>query len=92
MSNMATHPNASKLLDKVRTRIRRLNYRIRIEDTCADWERRFVLFHSKRHPRDMGATEIEAFLTHLTGVGEVSASTRNQARSAPLFFCTARCW
>jgi hypothetical protein len=81
VSNVVTHPKAPakntlaeapkpKLLDEVRARIRQLNYSIRIEDTYVDWERRFVLFHTKRHPRDMGATEIEAFLTHLAVVGE----------------------
>jgi hypothetical protein len=48
-----------KLLDKVRARIRLLNYCIRTEDAYVDWVRRFVLFHAKRHPRDMGATEIK---------------------------------
>jgi hypothetical protein len=43
------------------------------------------LFHDKRHPRDMGATEIEAFLTHLAVVGKVSAPTQNQAKSTLLF-------
>lgn len=69
----------------MRARIRRLNYSIRTEDTYVDWVRRFVLFHAKRHPRDMGAAEIEAFLTHLAVVGKVSASTQNQAKSALLF-------
>lgn len=73
------------LLDEVRARIRRLNYSIRTEDTYVHWIRRFVLFHAKRHPRAMGATEIEAFLTHLAVVGKVSASTQNQAKSALLF-------
>ena len=96
MSNVVTHPNAPtkdtlskapkpKLLDEVRARIRGLNYSIRTEDTYVDWVRRFVLFHAKRHPRDMGATEIEAFLTHLAVAGKVSASTQNQAKSALLF-------
>ena len=96
MSNVVKHPKtpvdhtsgaAAKpmLLDEVRARIRRLNYSIRTEDTYVDWVRRFVLFHAKRHPRDMGATEIEAFLTHLAVVGKVSASTQNQAKSALLF-------
>jgi integron integrase len=62
-----------------------LNYSIRTEDTYVDWIRRFVLFHAKCHPRDMGATEIEAFLTHLAVAGKVSASTQNQAKSALLF-------
>lgn len=74
-----------KLLDEVRARIRRLNYSIRTEDTYVDWVRRFGLFHGKRHPRGMGAAEIEAFLTHLAVVGKVSASTQNPAKSALLF-------
>ncbi len=73
MSNVATHPNAPKLLDEVRARIRRLNYSIRTEDIYVDWVRRFVLFHDERHPRDMGASEIEAFLTHLAYTDERSA-------------------
>jgi hypothetical protein len=70
----------------MRARIRRLNYSIRTEDTYVDWARRFVLFHAKRHPREMGATEIEAFLTHLVVVGKVSASTRNPAKRRCHFF------
>lgn len=62
-----------------------MNYSIRTEDTYVDWVRRFVLFHAKRHPRDLGAAEIEAFLSHLAVVGKVLASTRNQAKSALLF-------
>lgn len=50
-----------------------------------DWIRRFILFHQKRHPAEMGAVEIEAFLTHLAIERNVSASTQNQALSALLF-------
>lgn len=50
-----------------------------------DWVRRFVLFHDKRHPGDMGAAEMEAFLTHLAVDGGVASSTQNQAKSALLF-------
>ena len=50
-----------------------------------DWIRRFVLHHNKRHPRDMGAAEVEAFLTHLAVAKRMSASTQNQAKSAVLF-------
>ena len=50
-----------------------------------DWIRRFVLHHNKRHPRDMGAAEVESFLTHLAVAKRVSASTQNQAKSAVLF-------
>jgi len=67
-------------------RIRRLNYSICTEDACVDWVRRFVLFHTKRHPRDMGATEIEVFLSHLAVVDKVSASIRNPAKRALQFF------
>ncbi len=74
-----------KLLDQVRERIRLKHYSIRTEQAYGDWVRRFVLFHGKRHPADMGAREIEAFLTHLAVVGKVSASTQNQAKSALLF-------
>lgn len=50
-----------------------------------DWVRRFVRFHGLRHPREMGAPEVEAFLTHLAVAGNVASSTQNQARSALLF-------
>lgn len=50
-----------------------------------DWVRRFVLFHDKRHPLDMGAAEVEAFLSHLAVEGRVAPSTQNQAKSALLF-------
>jgi integron integrase len=74
-----------KLLDQVRDRIRFKHYSLRTEEAYLHWVKRFVLFHHKRHPRDMGAAEIEAFLTHLAVVGKVSASTQNQAKSAILF-------
>jgi len=100
MSNVVVHPKTivdhasggeskPKLLDEVRAHIQRLNYSIRTEDAYVDWVRRFVLFHDKRHPREMGAAEIEAFLTHLAVVGKVSASTQNQAKSALLFLYRA---
>jgi len=69
----------------VRDRIRLKHYSIRTEDTYVDWARRFILFHGKRHPRDLGAGEVESFLTHLAVNGRVSASTQNQAKSALLF-------
>ncbi|QBB72026.1 integron integrase [Pseudolysobacter antarcticus] len=74
-----------KLLDQLRARIRALHYSIRTEDAYADWARRFILFHEKRHPRDMGVAEVEAFLTHLAVERKVSASTQNQAKAALLF-------
>ena len=74
-----------KLLDRVAAKTRLLNYSIRTEQAYVDWIRRFILFHNKRHPKDMGGPEIEAFLTYLAVEGEVAASTQNQAFSAILF-------
>jgi site-specific recombinase XerD len=58
---------------------------IRTEQAYVDWIKRFIHFHGKRHPTSLGATEIEAFLTHLAVEREVSAATQNQAQSALLF-------
>ena len=74
-----------KLLDRVRDAIRLKHYSIRTEETYVDWIRRYILFHDKRHPQEMGAPEIEAFLTHLAVDRNVAASTQNQALSALLF-------
>ncbi len=77
--------NSPKLLDVVRDRIRVKHYSIRTETQYVQWIRRFILFHGKKHPRDMGAPEVEAFLTHLAVEGNVAAATQNQALSALLF-------
>jgi integron integrase len=74
-----------KLLDQVRDRIRRKHYSLRTESAYIHWIRRFIYFHDKRHPRELGAQEVERFLTHLAVAGQVSASTQNQAMSALLF-------
>jgi len=74
-----------KLLDQVRDKLRVKHYSIRTEQTYVDWIKRFIFFHGKRHPKDMGARDVEAFLTHLAVAGKVSASTQNQAKSALLF-------
>ncbi|HVU82425.1 MAG TPA: integron integrase [Rhodanobacteraceae bacterium] len=74
-----------KLLDQVRARCRSLHYSLRTEDTYIHWIKRFILFHGKRHPRDMGSVEVEQFLTHLATQRNVSASTQNLALSAILF-------
>lgn len=74
-----------RLLDQVRGRMRRLGMARRSEEAYVGWIRRFILANGKRHPRDMGAPEIERFLTHLAVKGKVSASTQNQALSALLF-------
>lgn len=74
-----------KLLDQVRDLIRVKHYSIRTETQYLQWIRRFILFHGKRPPRDMGAPEVEAFLTHLAVSRDVAAATQNQALSALLF-------
>ena len=86
MQNVSTPlAQAPKLLDQVRDRIRVKHYSIRTETQYVQWVRRFILFQDKKHPRDMGAPEVEAFLTHLAVVGNVAAATQNQALSALLF-------
>jgi site-specific recombinase XerD len=74
-----------RLLDQVRDIIRRLHDSIRTEQTYVDSIRRFILFHRKRHPQEMGAPEVEAFLTHLAVQGKVAPSTQNQALNAIVF-------
>jgi integrase len=79
------NPQAPRLLEQLRARIRTKHYPIRTEDAYVDWARRFIRHFDKRHPRDLGAPEIEQFLTDLAVEGRVSASTQNQAKSALLF-------
>jgi integron integrase len=74
-----------KLLDQVRDKIRLKHYSIRTEEAYVDWIKRFILFQHKRHPAEMGAAEVEAFLTHLAVAGKVAAATQNQAKAALLF-------
>jgi integron integrase len=74
-----------RLLDQVRDAIRLKHYSIRTEQAYVDWITRYILFHNKRHPKDMGAPEVQAFLTHLAVDLKVSASTQNQALCALLF-------
>ena len=76
---------APKLLDQLRDRLRVKHCSIRTEQCYVDWARRYILFHGKRHPCDMGQREMEAFLSYLAVERRVSASTQNQARSALLF-------
>ena len=78
-------PSAPRLLDRVRDKIRVKHYSIRTEQVYVDWIRRFILFHGKQHPSELGAPEVEAFLTHLAVKGNVAASTQNQAKSSLLF-------
>ena len=76
---------APKILDQLRDKIRYKHYSIRTEESYLQWAKRYILFHHKRHPAVMGLAEVEQFLTHLAVVGNVSASTQNQALAALLF-------
>jgi len=78
-------PKAPRLLDQVRERICVLHYSRSTEKTYLYWIRFYIHFHGLRHPRDMGAAEVEAFLSHLAAARDVSASTQNQAMHAVLF-------
>jgi integron integrase len=85
MTSLPKSSQPPKLLDQVRDRIRVKHYSIRTETQYVQWIKRFILFHGKRHPRDMGVEQMEAFLTHLAVEGNVAASTQNQALAALLF-------
>lgn len=74
-----------KLLDQVRDLIRLKHYSIRTEQSYIPWIKRYIYFHKKRHPKDMGVPEIEAFLSHLAVNLRVASSTQNQAFNALLF-------
>jgi integron integrase len=79
-------PLASRrLLDQVRERTRYLHYSIRTEDAYVYWVRAFVHFHGLKHPKEMGASEVEGFLSHLANDRQVAASTHKQALSALIF-------
>ncbi len=74
-----------KLLDQVSEVMRFKHYSIRTETTYRDWIKRFIFFHGKRHPREMGAFEVERFLSDLAVNRKVASSTQNQAFNALLF-------
>jgi site-specific recombinase XerD len=74
-----------KLLEQVREVLRGQQYALNTEECYIDWIRRFILFHQKRHPREMGKIEVELFLTHLAAERDVSISTQRQAMNALLF-------
>jgi integron integrase len=74
-----------RLLDAVRMRVRARHYSLRTEEAYVGWIRRFVVFHGKRHPRELGEPEINAFLTHLAVREKVASSTQSQALAALLF-------
>lgn len=77
--------NKPRLMDQVRDAIRTRHYSIRTEEAYLQWIKRYILFHDKKHPADMGEAEISAFLTALAVEKHVAASTQNQALSAVLF-------
>ena len=77
------HP--PKLLDQMQQALRTRGYALRTERTYITWSRKYILHHNKRHPKDMGANEINAYLSHLANHENVAASTQNQALSAILF-------
>ena len=78
-------PHQPKLLDRMRDKIRVKHYSIRTEQAYLDWVRRYIRFHGLRHPSELGADVVEAFLTHLAVKRNVVAATQNQAKSALLF-------
>src|SRR5688500_12674526 len=80
---METKPQ--KLLDQVREAIRTKHYSYRTEQTYIEWIKRFILFHKKRHPKDMGTEEVQAYITYIANERNVAASTQNQALSALMF-------
>jgi len=74
-----------KLLDRMRSEMRLRHMSLRTEVAYVEWARRFILFHGRRHPKEMGGAEVTAFLSHLAVDRRVSASTQNQAKAALLF-------
>lgn len=81
----AGSPRKGRLLDQVRDAIRLRHYSYSTEKAYLHWVRRFIYFHGKRHPAEMGEEEIAAFLSYLASVSRVSASTQNQALNALIF-------
>ncbi len=79
------HPTKPKLLEQVRQRIRTKHYSLSTEKTYVQWVKQFILFHNKRHPKEMGNKEINAFLTYPVVKRRVASSTPNQALCAIIF-------
>jgi integron integrase len=82
---MQTSTNPSPFLQSVREAIRVRHLSIRTEDAYVHWIKRFIFFHAKRHPEEMGEREVAAFLSHLAVEGDVASSTQNQALNALVF-------
>jgi integron integrase len=84
-SKGTSSPQGKKLLDQYSESLRNRHYSLRTEQTYVSWVRQYILFHNKRHPRDMGVAEINEFISFLANQRTVAASTQNQAISAILF-------
>jgi len=82
---MPDTPSSPKLLTEVRDAIRARHYSIRTERAYLAWIRRYILFHNKQHPRDLGSRDVTTFLTYLAMERRVSASTQDQALSSLIF-------
>lgn len=76
---------SKKLLEQVRDALRTKHYSYRTEESYLEWIKRYIMFHGKRHPKEMGAAEVQAYITYLATERQVAASTQNQALSAILF-------
>ena len=88
MSSLLSGPGEAskpKLLDQIRQLMRLRHYSLRTEEAYVGWIRRYILFHGKRHPRDLAESDIASFLSSLAVKGQVAASTQNQALNALLF-------
>jgi integron integrase len=88
MADLSSFPvkrDEPRLLEQVRNAVRRRHYSYRTEQAYVHWIKRYIYFHGKKHPRDLGPAEVTAFLTHLARDRSVSASTQNQALSSLLF-------
>jgi hypothetical protein len=88
MENNSASP---RLLDQLRTRIRYLHYSMRTEKAYVFWVRRYIYFHNKSHPQEMGGAEIVAFLNYLANKENVAASTQNQALNAAVVIFNLIC-
>ncbi len=85
LSSSVVTGETPRLLDRVRDRIRVKHYSLRTETAYLGWIKRYIVFHGKRHPLDMGKDEVEAFLSHLAVERNIAAATQNQALAALLF-------
>ena len=75
--NNTSDPKPKKLLEQVQEALRTKHYSYRTEQTYIDWIKRYILFHQKQHPKDLGVDEIRAFIAHLATDRKVATSTQN---------------